>query len=201
MSSHPTIAARLESPDSAALDTARSDGAGRRRSRRFLAALFAVAAIATAVLPGCLGASMPSLDTPSLQQPVPATLLADDGSPVGVPLPGARSVVIHFWSPANEACKKTIPAVVAKRAEMQAKGATLMLVAVMPAGQTANDAKATLALWGIDERFAIDVEGAYFRKIGAHDVPAFAVVDAAAGLPWLAPTGVTTPTTLAPIRE
>jgi len=144
---------------------------------------------------------MPSLDTPALQQPVPATLLGDDGGSVPVPAAGARSTVLHFWSASCEPCKRTIPAVVAKRAEMQAKGATLMLVAVLEPGQTANDAKATLALWGIDERFVIDMEGAYLRKVGAKDLPAFAIVDAAGVLRWVAPDGVTISNILSSIPE
>lgn len=164
------------------------------------AALLLISALSTSTF-GCFGATISSLDTPSLQQPVPTTLLGDDGAPAPVPVPGARSTVFHFWSASCEPCRRTIPAVVAKRAEMQQKGATLVLVAVLEQGQTANDAKATLGLWGIEERFVIDMEGAFLRKVGAKDLPAFAIVDSSGVLRWVAPDGVTISNILASIPE
>lgn len=151
-------------------------------------------ALRLAILPvalaaaGCYG-PLPSVQTPTLDQPVPTTLIGDDGAPT--PIPGGRTVLLDFWSPTCPPCKRTIPAVLARRADIESKGAVHVLVAVLEKGQSVNDAKAALALWGIQERFVIDPEGAFFAKIGARDVPAFAIVDAAGVLRWVAPDGVT----------
>jgi thiol-disulfide isomerase/thioredoxin len=123
----------------------------------------------------------------------------DDGAPAPIPVPGARAVVLDFWSPTCEPCKRTIPAMLAKRAEIEQKGAVLLLVGVLEKDETPEDAKAVLALWGIDEHFAVDKEGAFLSKIGAKAVPAFAIVDAAGILRWVAPDGVTTKNVLAAI--
>jgi thiol-disulfide isomerase/thioredoxin len=136
-----------------------------------------------------------------LGQPVVTTLIGDDGAPAPLPVAGSRFVVLVFWSPACEPCKQILPAVSAKREALAAKGAALLDVAVLDKDQTANDAKATLALWGIDTRFAIDVDGAYMRRLGATDVPAIAIVDSAGVLRWLAPDSVTISNVIAAIPE
>ncbi len=159
-------------------------------------ALFAVLTL----LVGCVSGS-PSVQTPTLGQKVAATLIGDDGAPVPIPLAGSRFVVLEFWSPACEPCKQIIPAVRAKRAALEQKGATLLHVAVLDKDQSANDAKATLALWGVDERFVIDVDGAYMHHLGAKDVPAFAIIDAAGVLRWVAPDNLTISNLLAAIPE
>lgn len=139
---------------------------------------------------GCYG-PLPSAESPSLDKPVAATLPGDDGAPVPVVAPGARAVVLDFWSPSCAPCQRTIPAVLARRAEITAKGAVHVLIAVLKKGESVNDAKAALALWGVEERFVIDQDGAFLAKIGARDVPAFAIVDSAGVLRWVAPDGVT----------
>ncbi len=171
-------------------------GARPHRGGAFAGVLLFVAGL----LAGCSGAPS-SLQTPSLNQPVPVTLVGDDGAPAAIPVAGSRFVVLEFWSPTCEPCKKIIPAVIARRAALEEKGATLLHVAVLDKDQTANDAKATLALWGVNERFVIDPEGAYMRHLGAKDVPAFAIVDSAGVLRWVAPDGVTITNLIAAIPE
>jgi thiol-disulfide isomerase/thioredoxin len=100
-------------------------------------------------------------------------------------------MVLDFWSPSCEPCKRTIPAVLARRADIEKKGAVHVLVAVLQKGESVNDARAALATWGIDERFVVDEDGALLAKIGVPEVPAFAIVDSAGLLHWVAPPGVT----------
>lgn len=139
---------------------------------------------------GCYG-PLPSAQTPSLGKPLAATLTGDDGAPSPIPAPGGKALLLDFWSPSCEPCKRTIPAVLARREDIEKKGAVHVLVAVLQKGESVNDAKAALAAWGITERFVVDEEGAFLAKVGAPDVPAFAIVDAAGVLHWVAPSGVT----------
>lgn len=199
LSADSTHSARPDLPDPPSAPRSRASntrsGAGPRH-RAFAGVLLAVLGL----LVGCSGAP-PSAQTPALDKPVPVTLVGDDAAPAPIPVAGSRFVVLAFWSPTCEPCKKTIPAVLAKRAALEQKGAKLLHVAVLDKDQTANDAKATLALWGIEERFVIDAEGAYMRRLGAKDVPAFAIVDSAGVLRWVAPDGVTISNILAAIPE
>ncbi|MFO0589147.1 MAG: TlpA disulfide reductase family protein [Polyangiaceae bacterium] len=177
----------------------------KNASRRALRSLRkgGVCAAALALTPvlalGCGGAQ--SLQTAALDQPVAVSLPGDDGAPAAIPPPGARYTVLEFWSPTCEPCKQIVPAVLKKRAELAQKGADLVHVAVLEQGQSANDAKATLAFWGVNERFVVDMDGAYMHKLGARSVPAFAIVDAAGTLRWVAPDGITISGLLAAIPE
>jgi hypothetical protein len=123
-----------------------------------------------------------------LDQVVPLRLVGEDGAPVA---PGGRATVIHFWSPSCAACRSTIPAVLAKRRDLQAKGAEVLLVCTLGPEEHVEDARAVLSLWGIEERFAVDRGGAAMAQIGARSLPAIAIVDAGGHLRWLAPDGVT----------
>lgn len=144
-------------------------------------------------------AGVPSAETAMLGKPVPVTLARDDGAPAPIPVPGARSVVLDFWSPTCAPCKVTIPAVLAKRAEIEAKGAVHVLVCVLEKDESIEDARAVLSLWGINEPFLVDRDGAMLAKVGARDVPAFAIIDSAGVLQWVAPDGVTIKDVLAAI--
>lgn len=166
-----------------------------RFSKIFAGTLVLLGALAS----GCGGPA--SLQSPALNQRVAVTLPADDGAVAAVPPPGARYTVLEFWSPTCDPCKQIIPAVLAKRAELAQKGADLVHVAVLEEGQSANDAKATLAFWGVNERFVIDANGEYMRKLGAKAVPAFAIVDATGTLRWVAPDGITISSLIAAIPE
>ena len=77
--------------------------------------LLLAALLSGALAAGCLGGA-PSLATPSLNTPIPMSLTRDDGTPATIPVPGARAAVLDFWSPTCEPCKRTIPAMLAKRA-------------------------------------------------------------------------------------
>lgn len=139
---------------------------------------------------GCYG-PLPSAQTPALGKPVAATLTAEDGAPSPIPAAGGKAMVLDFWSPSCEPCKRTIPAVLSRRADIEKKGAVHVLVAVLKKGESVNDAKAALATWGIPEGFVVDQEGALLAQIGAPEVPAFAIVDSKGVLHWVAPPGVT----------
>ena len=138
----------------------------------------------------CYG-GLPSAETAMLDKPVPVTLVRDDGTPAAIPVPGARAVVLDFWSPTCAPCKKTIPAMLAKKAELAGKGAVLVLVCVLDKDESVDDARAVLALWGVQESFLVDRGGAFLAKVGARGVPAFAVIDSAGILRWLAPDSIT----------
>lgn len=160
-----------------------------RRTLQSVGVLVGALVSTPVLLAGCGGPA--SLPTASLNQSVTVTLPGDDGAPFAIPPPGARYTVLEFWSPTCEPCKQILPAVLKKRAELAQKGADLVHVAVLEQGQSANDAKATMAFWGVNERFVVDVDGAYMHKLGAKNVPAFAIVDAAGTLRWVAPDGIT----------
>lgn len=163
--------------------------------------LAALAALLCFALAGCMASGARSAETTSLNKPIPMSLTRDDGAPAAIPVPGARAAVLDFWSPTCEPCKRTIPAMLAKRAELEKRGAVHVLVAVLEKGESADDARAVLSLWGIQEPFLVDSGGALLAKVGARDVPAFAVVDAAGVLVWLAPDGITAADVLAAIPE
>jgi thiol-disulfide isomerase/thioredoxin len=143
------------------------------------------------VLASACSGGVSSVQTATLLQPVPVTLPRDDGVPTAIPVAGARAVVLDFWSPTCAPCKRTIPAVLARRAEIEAKGAVHVLVCVLETDETVEDARTVLSLWGISEPFLVDRSGAFLSKVGARDVPAFAIIDAAGILQWVAPDGVT----------
>lgn len=145
----------------------------------------------------CGGAS--SRPSASLDTAVPISLPREDGSPAALPVPGARAVVLDFWSPTCPPCKRVIPAMLAKRDELAAKGAVHVLVAVLEPDESIENARTVLTLWGIDEPFLVDRGGAYMSRLGAKDVPAFAVLDSAGVLRWVAPDGITVKDVLAAI--
>ena len=89
--------------------------------RPFAARAARLLAFASLTLVAACGAGVPSAETPMLEKPVPVALTADDGAPAPIPIPGAGPLVLDFWSPTCEPCKRTIPAMLAKRAEIEAK--------------------------------------------------------------------------------
>jgi thiol-disulfide isomerase/thioredoxin len=166
-------------------------------SPRKLATLAVLLGLALAA--GCGGGGAQSAMTPSLNKPIAMSLTRDDGTPAAIPVPGGRAAVLDFWSPTCEPCRRTIPAMLAKRGEIEKRGAVHVLVAVLDKDEPAENARAVLSLWGIQEPFLVDSGGALLAKVGARDVPAFAVVDAAGVLVWVAPDGITAADVLAAI--
>jgi thiol-disulfide isomerase/thioredoxin len=147
-----------------------------------LAACAAAAACSTGVT---------SADSPALNQVVNLGLTTEDGAPVALPTAGSRAAVLSFWAPECPSCRATIPALLNKRREIEAKGARIELVCVLGDGDSADNARAALSIWGIEQPFLIDRRGAAMTQIGARSLPAVAIVDARGALSWLAPDGIT----------
>jgi hypothetical protein len=135
-----------------------------------------------------------------LDRVVELRLSGEDGAPLIAPTAGAQATVLHFWTPPCAACRSTVPAVLAKRKELAAKGARLLLVCVLGPEESAEDARAVLFLWGVSEPFVVDRGGVTMAQIGAVNVPAIAIVDSDRVLRWLAPDGVTVSDIVGAIR-
>jgi len=147
-----------------------------------------IACLGVAWLVGCAGV-VPSLPSPALGQPVEAKMRTPQGGLVNVPSRGTP-LVLDFWSTSCGACKATIPALLKRREEIEAKGARLVIVAELDAGETPDAARAVLASWNLPDDFAVDENNAMLKKLGV-EVPAIAIVDGEGVLRWVAPDGVT----------
>lgn len=143
-----------------------------------------------AALEAC-GGGMASAPSPALGTRVTASMSTDAGATLGVPDTVAKSVVLYFWAPGLAACKATIPALLKKKWDLEAKGARLVLVASLGEKDSADDARTVLSSWGVDEHFAIDRGHAFADQLGAHDVPAIVIVDHDGIVRWVSPDGVT----------
>ncbi len=114
------------------------------------------------------------------------SLPSDRGALVSIPT-GARSTVLDFWAPTCVPCKKSLPELNAKSAELEAAGAKLVLVAVLADGESTDDARKTLASWGVNASFLVDRGGVGQREAGIQGLPATLVLDGKGTLTWVAP--------------
>lgn len=57
--------------------------------------------------------------------------------------------MLDLWAPTCLACAKALPAVVAREAELNAKGAKLLLFGVLEYEESPDLARQTLASWGV----------------------------------------------------
>jgi len=112
-----------------------------------------------------------------------------DGDLVSVP--AGKAVVLEFWAPTCEPCKKTVPALVAREADIRAKGARLYLVGVLTESESTEEGAQTLASWGVKRPFLVDRGGAAKSAAGVRALPATVVVDKTGKLVWVAPEGAT----------
>jgi thiol-disulfide isomerase/thioredoxin len=156
-------------------------------ARRAAVALLLAACAGTAAC----STGLSSADSPALNQVVNLGLTSQEGAPVAVPIAGSRATVLHFWAPECPSCRATIPALLQRRRELEAAGAGILLVCVLGAGDSPDDARAALSIWGIEEDFVLDRQGAAMAQIGARATPAVAIIDARGALSWLAPDGIT----------
>ncbi|HRG99906.1 MAG TPA: TlpA disulfide reductase family protein [Polyangiaceae bacterium] len=143
----------------------------------------------------CGGSPPPS--APITAKSVGFALPSDDGALVTVPVPGARATVLDFFGPTCEPCKAKVPALEARRAELAAKGAKLVLVGVLADGESTDDAKRALASWGVTAPFLVDRDGTGKREAGVVSLPATIVLDASGAVKWVAPPGATAADVLA----
>lgn len=153
-------------------------------TRRLL--VFACASLA--LVSGCGGSAPASAAHPKLNQEVTLTLPSNDGKLVTVPLRGKRAVVLDFFGPTCKPCEKAVPALQSKRAELAAKGAELVLVAVLGDGENTEQAAAALQKWGVKgASFLVDKNDASRRDLGVHALPSTIVVDDKGVVRWVAP--------------
>jgi thiol-disulfide isomerase/thioredoxin len=133
----------------------------------------------------------PSAPSPALNKSITLNLPSNGGALVTVPLPNARATVLDAWGPSCVPCQKSLPALIAKRAEIEATGAKLVLVAVLADGETTEQATSTLHSWGVDAPFLVDHDGALRAEAGFSGLPSTVVVDQRGTLRWLSPPGAT----------
>jgi thiol-disulfide isomerase/thioredoxin len=151
-----------------------------------------------ALVAGCGAAAPPS--APTTAKTVAFSLPSDDGALVSVPVSGARATVLDFFGPTCEPCKTTVPALEAKRAELAAKGAKLVLVGVLADGESTTDAKRALASWGVTAPFLVDRDGTGKREAGVVGLPATIVLDASGAVKWVATPSATADDVVAAAR-
>lgn len=144
-------------------------------------ALFALALVS------CVHARPRSAEHPMLGRPVNLALPSDDGVLVTVPVESARTTVLDFWAPSCVPCKAKLPELVRREGELRAKGARLVLVAVLAEGESTDKAKETLVSWGVRAPFLIDRGDQSKTQAGVRDLPATLVIDAVGKLLWCAP--------------
>src|SRR6478609_8401653 len=124
-------------------------------------------------------------NAPSGRQ-VSFSLPSDEGNLVTVPLSNVTTVV-DAWAPSCKPCREKLPALYARRGEIEAHGGKLVLVAVLADAETTEDARAALNSWGVKAPFLIDRGDVLRREAGVNELPATLVIDAQQHVRWVAP--------------
>jgi len=138
------------------------------------------------LLIGCAKAPASAAPSPALDRPVSFSLPSDGGNLVTVPLPNVTTVV-DAWAPSCKPCRDKLPALYARRAEIEAHGGKLVLVAVLAPAESTADARAALTSWGVDAPFLIDRGDVLRREAGVNSLPATLVLDEQQRVRWVAP--------------
>lgn len=150
----------------------------------------ALAACIAGALPiaGCAHAAPLSAPTPWLTRRVAFSLPTSAGSLATVPVPGAGATALDFFAPSCEPCRRRLPALWVKHDALAARGVALLLVAVLSAGQPADEAARALASWGAGAApFLVDRGDASAQSAGVSALPATIVLDGQGVLRWSAP--------------
>jgi|SRR6478736_1322469 len=124
-------------------------------------------------------------NAPSDRQ-VSFSLPSDDGNLVTVPLSNVTTVV-DAWAPSCKPCREKLPALYARKGDIEAHGGKLALVAVLADAETTEDARAALNSWGVKAPFLIDRGDVLRREAGVNDLPATLVIDSRQHVRWVAP--------------
>lgn len=124
-------------------------------------------------------------DAPASRR-VSFSLPSDDGKLVSVPWPGVTTVV-DAWAPTCKPCRDKLPALYARRGEIEAHGGKLVLVAVLSQAESTQDARAALTSWGVNAPFLIDRGDVLRREAGVSGLPATLVIDERQQIRWVAP--------------
>lgn len=123
------------------------------------------------------------------------------GSLHAVPAAASRATIIDFWATSCAPCQKSVPALAARAAALQADGIAVEFVAVLDRGQSVSDVTETLARWGANTPFVIDREGSLERRLLVESLPATLVVDAGGVAKWYAPEATTTENVVTAARQ
>jgi hypothetical protein len=126
------------------------------------------------------------------------TMTSDQGQLVTLK-PG-KHLVLDFWSPSCEPCKRSVPEIVHREKEIAAKGAELLLVAVLGENEEVDAAKATLKGWGVERGFLVARDSSAAREAGVVGLPATYVLDSSGNLAWSAPKSATVSDVIAAIQ-
>jgi thiol-disulfide isomerase/thioredoxin len=117
-------------------------------------------------------------------------LPTDSGGLVELPLAEGQSAVFDFWAPSCAPCKKSLPALYARRDEIASRGGRLILVAVLAIEESTDQARQTLAAWGVENAsFLVDRDDVARRELGVQSLPATIILDARGKVLWVAPEG------------
>jgi hypothetical protein len=138
---------------------------------------------------GCAPSKPASAPAPS--KAVSISLPTDTGDLVTAPVPKAKATVLDFFGPTCEPYKKSVPALVAKRPAIEAKGGKLVLVAILADGETTEQAEAALKSWGVKSPFLVDAHDVCRKELGFKGIPATYVLDHAGAVVWAAPAAAT----------
>lgn len=161
----------------------------------------AVTTLYALVTVGCGRDVPPSAPHASLGQPVSVALPTDRGELGALPKPGATVTVADFFSPACQPCREKVPALWARKAEIESMGGALVLVSVLGDGESTTDARKALAGWGVPNApFLVDSGDASRREVGVRALPTTIVLDGRGIVRWVAPADASTAQTVAAAR-
>jgi thiol-disulfide isomerase/thioredoxin len=119
---------------------------------------------------------------------------------VTVPPEDRLPLVLDFFAPTCLPCKDAVPALFAKRAEIEAKGARLVLVGVLADSESTEDARRALASWGVRAPFLKDSGGVSQRELGVDKLPATVILDGKGVVRWVAPDRATAEDVVTAVR-
>ena len=159
----------------------------RRRVFAAVAASLTVCACASHVGVGVL----PSASSPVLDQPLALRLADADGQPISVRNAEGRPTVLYFWAPTCQACGEKVPQLLDAEPMFGERRARLVLVGVLDEDESAEDARAALASWGVDRPFLVVRDRASQRRAGLTELPKVMVLDGHGVVSWVAPRGST----------
>jgi thiol-disulfide isomerase/thioredoxin len=147
-------------------------------------------AIAALLVPSCAKAPVSGAPNTASVRQVSFSLPSDDGNLVTVPLPNVKTVV-DAWAPTCKPCRDKLPALYARRSEIETHGGKLVLVAVLSESESTEDARAALTSWGVSAPFLIDRGDVLRREAGVTSLPATLVIDEQQHILWTAPPTAT----------
>ncbi len=153
-------------------------------------AIFAALSLALAACGA--GAPSPSAPHAMLGRAVEMSLPTNRGQLETLPARGAAFTVADYFGPSCVPCREAVPRLHARKADFEAAGGRLVLIAVLGDGESTEDARRALESWGVTgERFLVDNGDASKREAGVRSLPTTLVLDARAVVRWAAPPGAT----------